>query len=345
MPTLLLPTRPIQAESIDFEFQAGQTEVSTKKFQEIAKRGYALEVMALKYWPVPFGDLGLGLGAMRTRVEGKKSPGGITQNLSLSLVALDLRYLVALDSSVSLGPVLRAYVGRGAKYSVQANEDVDLLVAPAVMLRYAFEKMNDYQPAVSIQYSHDANVAKRNVQTYLFGISITTDFSPKPLPVATPLPTPAISANSEPLPTPDPVPPPAEPAQAAALDPLVFNFATGSSRLNGISRERAKELAKVLLRNASLWSKIYVTGHSDKSGDPVMNQELSRRRTDAFCEMLAKRGVPRKKMRCEALDSERLLPGLPDNAEEHRRIELVFEDYDKTQVDTLKLDIQKALQL
>ncbi|RYZ72825.1 MAG: hypothetical protein EOP09_02645 [Proteobacteria bacterium] len=72
---------------------------------------------------------------------------------------------------------------------------------------------------------------------------------------------------------------------------------------------------------------------------------MSKRRTEAFCETLVKRGVPRKKLSCVPMDFQELLPNLPDNAENHRRIEVTFEEFDPGKAEKLKQDIQKNLQL
>ncbi len=357
----LHPIEGVRAEPFDLEVQAGQTEVQTRKFQEIDKRGYTLGASVFKYWTIPYGQLGFGLGASTLKVEGKKSSRGITQDLSLNLLSLDLRYLYAYNESLGFGPILRTQLGRGAKFSVQGNDDVDLLFSPGVMIRYAFNQM-DYKPTVSLSYSHDANIAKRDIQTVLFGVSVTTDLAstsapavPAPVPPSEPAVAPEpIAAPVEPAvavevkpaeETPLPVAPTTETTDALVLEKLTFNFNPNSSRLNGISRERAKALAQVLIENEGAWSKILITGHSDKSGDPALNKELSKRRTEAFCETLVKRGVPRKKLSCVPMDFQELLPNLPDNAENHRRIEVTFEEFDPGKAEKLKQDIQKNLQL
>ncbi|RZA22268.1 MAG: OmpA family protein [Proteobacteria bacterium] len=357
----LYPVERARAETFDVEVQAGQTEVQTRKFQEIDKRGYTIGASVFKYWMIPYGQLGFGLGASTLKVEGKKSSRGITQDLSLNLLSIDLRYLYAYNENLGFGPILRTQLGRGAKFSVQGNDDVDLLFSPGVMARYAFNQM-DYQPAVSLSYSHDANIAKRDIQTILFGVSVTTDLpssstsaaaAPVPPSVSAVAPEPVVT-SIEPAQAVDvkpaaepvaPLPPAPETPAAIVIEKLTFNFNPNSSRLNGISRERAKALAKVLIENDDAWSKILITGHSDKSGDPALNIDLSKRRTEAFCDTLAKRGVPRTKMNCVPMDFQELLPNLPDNAENHRRIEVTFEDTDQSKAQKLKLDIQKNLQL
>lgn len=359
-------TTPASAETFDFEFQAGQTEVATNKFQEIDKRGYALGLTAMKRIPLrPIGDIAFGLGAFTTKVKGKKSEGGITQDLDTSLLSLDLRYLYTFLPGFSAGPIVRGYFGKGAKFGVQNNDDVDFQFAPGVILRYAFQQIA-YEPAISLHYSHDANIAKRNVQTILFGVGMSVGFGASLPPAAlvpvspsvvrdTATSTPEVEASkaaevpAAPAPAPvqdtQPVPLKAEEVKPAGLEPLIFNFAPSSTRLNGISREKAKALAKVLTEHPEDYSKIHITGHSDKSGDPQQNIDLSKKRTEAFCDLLASRGVPRKKMRCEAMDFQKLLPDLPENAEEHRRIEVVFEELTPAQTESWQRILQKALQL
>jgi outer membrane protein OmpA-like peptidoglycan-associated protein len=402
--TALMLAGTVRAEDYEAEFQAGQNRVSTQKAQEIDKHGYALGASVRQSWAMPYGSLGLGLGAFMSKLDGRASSRGITQDLNVKLFTIDLRYLYAFTQDISFGPMVQAGLGRGAKFGVQGNDDVDLLIAPGVLVRYAWKDF-DYQPAVSLSYTHDANIAKREIETILLGLSFNLDLGmktsdtasmpPPKSPVAStaaalppapvnPVETPALPpAPVNPVETPalPPAPvnpvetpsmPPAVPSAAGAasapsevkprsepssssspsadgpvspLEKIIFYFSPNSSRLNGISRERAKALAKVLIENAEAWTMIRVTGHSDKSGEPALNKELSKRRTEAFCDTLAKRGVPRKKMVCVPMDSQQLLPDLPENAENHRRIEVSFEEFDRDQAERLKQDIQKNLQL
>ncbi len=344
-------------EMLDAELGIGQTQVNSRRPEELDKNGMALSVMARAQHKFSIGSLGIGIGALSSKVEGKRAGQSVKQSLSLNLLLLETRYAYEILDGLELGPSLRLSLGKGAKYGVLDNQDVDTLLSPGAFVQYSWKAVA-YEPKLSLAYYQDINVAERQIHSFLIGLSVATQLpistgslvakahENKPAELAAPSPmveAPQIVEIKAPAQDPASGLTPPIPEDPGKVETLIFRFAPNSTRLNGISREKAKAVAKVLVEHPEAWSKILVTGHTDKSGVEALNKQLSQKRSDAFCDMMAKRGVPRKKMRCEARGSDSLLPELAENAEEHRRIELEFEGLSAQDAKILNDEIEKAL--
>lgn len=352
------------SSSYGLQLEGGGSSVRSAKDYEIRKSGPNLGAMIFVNTHANCGIWGLGLGVQHTSVAGDVSDRGIKQELQLDLLYLDLRYLYAFNESFSAGPSLRGYSGKGADYGVVNTDDTKFLLTPGLILRYEWTQI-EYAPALSIAVYQDANVTERKIQNFMIAASLslgiessantTLDSEAKPLPetpmakpVAPPEPGAEEAKTGDVLvlrpPTEDLSPVAEVKAEYPKLERLTFTFAPKSSLLSRESKMQIKKLAKVLVLHADAWTKISVSGHSDKSGDPERNKALSQKRAEALCKRLTTRGVPGKKLSCIGEGSDRLLSGVAENAPEQRRIELKFEEYDVSKIDSFKTDVDKALQ-
>ena len=74
--------------------------------------------------------------------------------------------------------------------------------------------------------------------------------------------------------------------------------------------------------------RVYVEGHTDKSGSSSMNARLSRRRAEAVTAYLQRKsGIPRRRFQAKGMGSTRpLIEGnSPENLSRNRRVEIWLE--------------------
>jgi len=83
----------------------------------------------------------------------------------------------------------------------------------------------------------------------------------------------------------------------------VINFAPGSAAIDPSSRQVLNSLASVALRCDRF--SIEVAGHTDNSGTPEANMELSRARADAVASYLAQQGVARSRLEARGYGQDR----------------------------------------
>jgi OOP family OmpA-OmpF porin len=83
----------------------------------------------------------------------------------------------------------------------------------------------------------------------------------------------------------------------------VINFAPGSAAIDPSSRQVLNSLASVALRCDRF--SIEVAGHTDNSGTPEANMELSRARADAVASYLAQQGVARSRLEVRGYGQDR----------------------------------------
>jgi len=81
------------------------------------------------------------------------------------------------------------------------------------------------------------------------------------------------------------------PEVISALNVTVINFATNSAEVPGFNRAVLKQAAAVL-KQLPAGTVIEIGGHTDSSGDPAANMQLSQQRADAVRAVLIAEGVP-----------------------------------------------------
>jgi outer membrane protein OmpA-like peptidoglycan-associated protein len=101
-------------------------------------------------------------------------------------------------------------------------------------------------------------------------------------------------------------------------------FDTGKADIKPESEPTLAEIAKLLQQDSAL--KVHVVGHTDSTGNLVMNMDLSRRRANSVVQALAtKHGIAAARMRPDGVGP--LAPVASNDAEEgrakNRRVELV----------------------
>jgi outer membrane protein OmpA-like peptidoglycan-associated protein len=125
------------------------------------------------------------------------------------------------------------------------------------------------------------------------------------------------------------------------LDASTMAFAVATADLDAASQKRAAALARALKAQSKSWQTLQVAGHTDGSGLKWKNDRLARARAEALRARLVAGGVDAARVKAKGYGSAELLPGLPANAAEHRRVELRF--HGVTDAAGLRSAIQAAL--
>lgn len=92
-------------------------------------------------------------------------------------------------------------------------------------------------------------------------------------------------------------------------------FEAGEDVIRAVSRKTLDEVARAIAALAAE-KQVLVIGHSDRSGDPAANRDLSYRRARAVVEYLQGQGVPERRLRFEGRGGEE--PMAPGNSPEAR---------------------------
>ena len=100
-------------------------------------------------------------------------------------------------------------------------------------------------------------------------------------------------------------------------------FATGKAELLAPAREKLAKVAGILLAYPGL--KIQVEGHTDNTGSPAFNQELSERRAENVRTYLHLQGIPPHTTSSVGLGADRPLTSneTPGGRQKNRRVELI----------------------
>ncbi len=102
-------------------------------------------------------------------------------------------------------------------------------------------------------------------------------------------------------------------------------FTTGTADIEARSEPLLTEIADVFMRNPDLL-RVEVQGHTDDTGSPDQNRELSQKRAEAVKDWLAKAGVERDRLVARGFGSEQpIVPNVtPQNRAKNRRVEFVI---------------------
>jgi outer membrane protein OmpA-like peptidoglycan-associated protein len=104
---------------------------------------------------------------------------------------------------------------------------------------------------------------------------------------------------------------------------LYLNFDTDSDVIRSDSQAAVGEIAKLLRTDAQL--KLQVEGHTDSSGDPARNRELSRRRAESVVRAVTALGIDGARLRASGVGADKPLAGndTEEGRARNRRVELV----------------------
>jgi outer membrane protein OmpA-like peptidoglycan-associated protein len=120
-----------------------------------------------------------------------------------------------------------------------------------------------------------------------------------------------------------PVPPAA--AQPAPARSYVVYFDWDSASLDARARDLIADAARASARIA--YTRIEVSGHTDRTGTPQHNVELSKKRADAVADELVRWGIPRTAIEIHAFGDQN--PAVPTAAgvrePKNRRVEIVYQ--------------------
>lgn len=363
--TALSVAQPLMAS--DFRYglglEAGQVTLSTSEANEIDKDGQSFGAMASMTTIRNAGIWGLGVGFSSANLEGDQSSRGVKQDLGLDLFFVDLRYLYLITEGLAFGPSFRGYYGKGAKHGVSENDDIDFMLSPGVALQYSWTS-HELNPALALSYYRDVNISHRDVSSLLLSVSISTSFAEDDrrddkTSTATPSSDPSPTVVPAPAPDPAPVAAPAV-AQGSAIDlvsasegpeavgepsplkPIILAIDPNSGKLTAEASKEMKSIAAILKNANESWTKLTVSGHSDRNGVPALNKQLTRQRAEAVCDSLASEGIARDKMSCVGLGSEQTLSSLPKKARAQRRVEILIEAKDLQSAGTLDAALTKS---
>lgn len=103
-------------------------------------------------------------------------------------------------------------------------------------------------------------------------------------------------------------------------------FATGKSELKPAARSRLDEVAHAL-SGQPMERKMVIEGHTDSTGTPERNQQLSQERADAVRSYLVSKGVSSENLTAEGMGQENPIAdnATPDGRATNRRVEIVVQ--------------------
>jgi outer membrane protein OmpA-like peptidoglycan-associated protein len=104
--------------------------------------------------------------------------------------------------------------------------------------------------------------------------------------------------------------------------PVQFN--PGSAQLDTHSTPLLTEVVDVLARNPSV--RVEVQGHTDNSGDPAQNKQLSQQRAESVLRHLVEAGIDASRLEAKGYgDEQPLVPNLtPENRARNRRVQFML---------------------
>jgi outer membrane protein OmpA-like peptidoglycan-associated protein len=106
-------------------------------------------------------------------------------------------------------------------------------------------------------------------------------------------------------------------------------FKTNSAQISEKSHGLLSEIADILLRNPQVHL-VEIQGHTDSTGNPEVNRELSQLRADAVRQRLIENGVDGARLESKGYgDTRPLLPNLTDrNRAANRRVQFIIKQQD-----------------
>jgi len=117
-----------------------------------------------------------------------------------------------------------------------------------------------------------------------------------------------------------------EPRGTVITIPGSVSFASGKATLLGSARSRLQQVASALEQGDSS-SKIIVEGHTDATGSPEKNQQLSEQRAEAVRQALISQGVPAERVQAVGYGESRPVAdnASPAGRATNRRVEIVVQ--------------------
>lgn len=113
------------------------------------------------------------------------------------------------------------------------------------------------------------------------------------------------------------------PAQVGAAD-LGLSFEPSSAVLTAASKTRLGKYAAALATPKLATRRLRIEGHTDASGSPRANRDLSQRRAQAVADYLVQAGVDRQRLDVTGFGSAKPLPGVAPQAAANRRVMAVL---------------------
>ncbi|WP_156678707.1 OmpA family protein [Sphingomonas profundi] len=118
-------------------------------------------------------------------------------------------------------------------------------------------------------------------------------------------------------------PKPVKPMRVGSAD-LGLTFEPASAVLTEASKARLAKYANALATPKLATRRLRIEGHTDASGSPVVNRNLSQRRAQAVADYLVQAGVDRQRLDVAGFGSSRPLPGVAPQAAANRRVMAVL---------------------
>ncbi|MEK7991809.1 MAG: OmpA family protein [Thiotrichaceae bacterium] len=105
-----------------------------------------------------------------------------------------------------------------------------------------------------------------------------------------------------------------------------FVFPFDSSQLTNNSMNFLDGITQAILENQDRIVKIYLVGHTDSSGNPEYNLQLSEQRAQVSCYYLQQQGVPEELLQIQGLGDSKPFTSnnIYEGRERNRRVEIIL---------------------
>jgi outer membrane protein OmpA-like peptidoglycan-associated protein len=107
---------------------------------------------------------------------------------------------------------------------------------------------------------------------------------------------------------------------------IPISFTRGSAELSAEAKSQANEFAAALTMGKLATRTVVIEGHTDSSGDPARNLDLSGRRAHAVADYLVSQHVDAARIKAVGYGSERPLAKHSASSPENRRVQFSFAD-------------------
>lgn len=114
-----------------------------------------------------------------------------------------------------------------------------------------------------------------------------------------------------------------QPARVGITD-LRLSFVSGSAILTGPARERLAKYAAALADPRLANRRVRIEGHTDATGNPRINQTLSKKRAQAVADYLVSEGLAAQRFEVVGYGASKPLPNVAPQAAENRRVMAVL---------------------
>ena len=252
----------------------------------------------------------LGLGYMYHQTKGSDNTSSVKITTKLLYGDADIKYNVT--RGLSLGPVLNLFMGTNTDFTeVETGNKTNPFVG--LKVAYKFDAVNPMRLDFRAITSSDEAKTIMALVGFSFGFDLNGQTSK------------GRSLKPEIMPPPE-LAEEEKPDLTFTLKSARVIFDTNVSDLDKDLEAKIKRLAKYLVLNGESYSKVKISGHTDKRGTRDYNLELSAKRAESVVQAFIKAGLDPKKIssRGYGFDRPRDLGNSAKALEKNRRTEIEF---------------------